>query len=79
MWEQQPNGEREIDNLGLALSAHIPCPVRLAPYSNHSKSIFECACHKTFLLYSIREAVQTGDWGTIIAHHSPSLEPIPHA
>ena len=64
-----PNGEQEVDQLGIALSRHIPCPVRLSPYSNHAKPVFECQCLKTFPLFAVKGAVKSGDWSFITAKH----------
>jgi hypothetical protein len=68
-WEPITNGEMEIDKLGKKLSKALGCPIRLAPYSNHAKPIFECMHHRTFPLFALRGAVSSGDWSHVLESH----------
>ena len=68
-WEPVLNGEQDTDNLGRQLSRHIPCAVRVAPYSNHDKPIFECQHHLTFPIFVVKGAVLSGDWSMITESH----------
>lgn len=69
----QHNGDSDIDNLGKALSTHIGCAVRLAPYSNHSKPIFECRHGIPFPIFAVSSAVINQEWGDIIERHNSFL------
>jgi hypothetical protein len=64
---------RETDNLGKELSTHLSCAVRLAPYSNNAKPIFECKHNIPFAMFVVKGAVSTGNWSEIIKRHQEGV------
>ena len=67
-WSQEDKNH-ETGDLAALLSSKIGCTIRLAPYSNYSKPVYECTHSVTFPMFAVKGAKEMDDRSHIIERH----------
>ena len=71
-YQQGADQMQEIEELGRALNLKLGCP---AHYPAFGKRLFECKCGVLFPVFTVKAAVDTGDWSMILKQHVEGYRP----
>jgi len=64
--------QEELGEAGAELSRRIHCAVH---YPAFGKRLFECKCGVVFPVFLVEGAILTGDWSSVISHHTDGFRP----
>jgi hypothetical protein len=72
MWQPINQQASLTDLIGEELSKRLPCHKIRYVEPHYHKPLFECGCDKSFPLFVVQPAYESGDWNPILELHGAS-------